>query len=533
MKRFITGLCFCLVSILSSASTERVFVLTDRSSYISGDRVWCSLFCVDENGRLSDLSAVAYLELVSSDGSAAQAKIGLFEGRGAGEFIIPADVPTGNYSLMAYTSLEGGEAAMLGTRPLSVYNTWSLSRVRGGVRPGAAPSPIFETDETDGLLLSVPERVSRGSSLSFDLSGSEADLCVSVFHEDSLSQQGSAKLASFLQAFPVSPKAGGPLEYDGETIRGTVLNAEGAALAILSSSGSAEDIYMARSGSDASLQFHTGNIYGDRELVCEMMNAGDNVRIQLHSPYQNPSASAMSPLQLHESQRSALSQRKRSLSMAYPTDTIARFLPRREDQFLRTEDMSRIHLDDYTRFPTVQEIIVELLPNVRIRNKDRRKTLELAIADGASAGSVFMDQILVMMDGVVISDFNLMLSLDAMLLQDIYIYSKRIVVGSTYFNGAINFVSKKNYVTALDFPSSVCVVDFDGVRYPVAYLGEAPSGDDWRQLLYWHPSLILDNGGKQTIKLTAPRYPGRFCIVAEGLSAGGKAVRAVAHFVVE
>jgi hypothetical protein len=118
-----------------------------------------------------------------------------------------------------------------------------------------------------------------------------------------------------------------------------------------------------------------------------------------------------------------------------------------------------------------------------------------------------------------------------MIFEDIYIFGGRIGVGPATFNGAINFVSKKNYVTALDFPSSVCVVDYKGVRYPVAYLGETLSGEDSRQLLYWNPSLLHKEDDR--IVLTAPGYPGRFCVVAEGLSSDGKPVRAVTHFDVE
>ena len=59
---------------------ERIYVSTDRTVYIAGDAVWCSLTCLDENGRLSNASAVSYVELVSDEGTACTAKIGLLEG---------------------------------------------------------------------------------------------------------------------------------------------------------------------------------------------------------------------------------------------------------------------------------------------------------------------------------------------------------------------------------------------------------------------------------------------------------------------
>ena len=54
---------FCLILLLSALTLltaraqEKLYVATDRGAYISGDRVFFSLFCVDETGRQSDFSA--------------------------------------------------------------------------------------------------------------------------------------------------------------------------------------------------------------------------------------------------------------------------------------------------------------------------------------------------------------------------------------------------------------------------------------------------------------------------------------------
>ena len=80
-----------------AAPVERIYLSTDRSVYLAGDAVWCSLTCLDENGRFSNASAVSYVELVSTEGTACTAKIGLLEGRGAGSFRIPVTTPTGTY----------------------------------------------------------------------------------------------------------------------------------------------------------------------------------------------------------------------------------------------------------------------------------------------------------------------------------------------------------------------------------------------------------------------------------------------------
>ena len=136
MKRLLTTVLLAWTGILlSAAPVERVYVSTDRPVYLAGDAVWCSLSILDRNGRFSNESAVAYLELVSTDGTACTAKIGLLEGRGAGSFRIPVTTPTGTYRLVAYTAVNAAEEGMpwmAGSRILTVFNTTSAARVAGG-----------------------------------------------------------------------------------------------------------------------------------------------------------------------------------------------------------------------------------------------------------------------------------------------------------------------------------------------------------------------------------------------------------------
>lgn len=106
--------------------TERIFVSTDRSAYLAGDAVWCSLTSLDGNGRFSNASAVSYVELVSEEGTACTAKIGLLDGRGAGSFRIPVTTPTGTYRILAYTAVnaaEDGTPWLAGSRLVTVFNT--------------------------------------------------------------------------------------------------------------------------------------------------------------------------------------------------------------------------------------------------------------------------------------------------------------------------------------------------------------------------------------------------------------------------
>ena len=140
-----------------------------------------------------------------------------------------------------------------------------------------------------------------------------------------------------------------------------------------------------------------------------------------------------------------------------------------------------------------------------------------------------------MMDGVVISDTDMLLEFDAMLIEDVDVYQQAVTCGPVSYSGVVNFITKRNYVTALTFPSNVRVLDYQGVSYPVAYYGNPPEGegDDLRQVLYWDPSLRVDAGGQSRVTFRAPGYSGRFRAVADGIAEDGSPVHYEWTFEVE
>ena len=115
--------------------TERVWVSTDKDSYLAGEIVWCSVFSMDPaSGRLSSANSVAYVEISSSAGQLVTAKIALVGGRGSGAVQIPLSAPTGNYAILGYTAASKGRPDLhADSKVVSVFNTFSGLRVKGGV----------------------------------------------------------------------------------------------------------------------------------------------------------------------------------------------------------------------------------------------------------------------------------------------------------------------------------------------------------------------------------------------------------------
>lgn len=524
-------LLFTALSLLTARAQEKVYVVTDRGAYIAGDRVYFSLFCAGDGDGRSDFSAVSYLELLSTDGTVAEAKAGLFEGRGAGSFLIPSTAPTGNYQLIAYTA--GGEALPEGSRLISVYNTTSTARVKDGVTifpQGQWSAPDIQEQYDGQLVLSFPRKAAGGPLRINAPAGT--DIALSVSREDGLAAQDGKTLQAFLQAGKAAPALHSG-EYEGEIIVAQVEGLERGALegqdrvtAFLSSAGNPTNIYIGRSDTDGQIRFFTNNIYGNLELVCEVTSmSGRSCHIAFASPFSHPEAGPLPKLALSPSMKEALEARKAALKAesALDLDTLVRFLPKRNDLLLAAAAPVRYHLDDYTRFPTVREICVEFIPELQFAKRDGVWRVRMNSIDAVSSRQFLLDNILVLMDGVVLTDHGMLEDFDAMLLEDIDIYKQPVVLGEVTFNGIVNFITKKNYVTALHFPENVRVVDFMGVSYPVAYPGDGETAEG-RQLLYWNPALVVPEEGC-SVDIPLPADGGTYRVTAEGWTPDGQAVR--------
>ena len=537
-----------------AAPVERIYVSTDRDVYLAGDAVWCSVSCLDENGRFSNASAISYLELVSGDGTACTAKIGLLEGRGAGSFRIPVTAPSGTYRLIAYTAVnaaESGKPWQAGSKLLTVFNSTSRARVADGVEimdeaSYEARKPA-QTAHEGTLELSTRVRMPKDSPAVLNLHnpGGKASISLSVYHDDDLVPADRENTpGSFLKALPatIDLKREVSTENDGEIISarllGTILKGDDLSFATLSTAGSPSDLFIGRAEGDDRIRFYTSNIYGNREIVCEVYQLDrQEGYIDFESPFLYPEVGPLPKLSLSPSQTANLRSRKATLraEKTLRIDTLTSFMAHREDLLLASVATRRYHLDDYTRFPSVREIIVEITKDLHLRRENGKPVLQLTYSDGLGRRFERTDNILVMMDGVVLSDLNLLLDFDAMLIDDIDIYNEAFICGKTPLHGIVNFITKKNYVTALHFPANVRVLDFQGVAYPVAYTGAVPEGEgqDLRQLLYWHPILQLDADSNLRLEFTTPGYAGRFKAVAEGFTEDGKPIYQEFTFEVE
>lgn len=605
---------FLLLPLCAGAQTtvvEKTYISTDREIYVSGDKIWCSAFCVDAaNGlRPSSLSAIAYVEIVSENGTLESGKIALSEGRGAGTIEIPATAPTGNYRIVAYTAYTkntpGFNPQEHISKTISIFNTSTKERVKNGVKilsdseydalrtPAGTPASTPAGTHTTGThttgthssstynagtqpaagALSITCHRSAEGYLEVVLtnnSATPADLSLSLSNRDgiippdntsidafmvaaaSAAQVSAAQAAAGAESAAARASAGAASaaqpsssavaataaaaelpEYEGEIIRGRIAGAttdeiEGlkGRSAFISVPTEKSDLYSSVVDKDGMIKFVTNNIYGTKEMVCEIEdNDLARCHIELISPFVSPKLKGIPALQMAPSIKEDLQRRGLSVQLcrSFSADTLASLMPIRENPLIPSYDAIEYKLDDYKRFPVMRELFIEFINEIKVRRVDGKEQLKVKTHLEERVSLFDKNNSLIMVDGIPIFDHSQVIEYDPLLVESVVVYPYKYYTGWRSFCGMANFVTYKKNLPGIKFNDGVRVVQFKGCSYPMAFTCQEIGDDfpDYRELLYWHPQIKLPAGESSSIKVKIPANVKEIRICAEGMIENG------------
>ena len=555
---------FLLLPLCAGAQTtvvEKTYISTDREIYVSGDKIWCSAFCVDAaNGlRPSSLSAIAYVEIVSEDGTLESGKIALSEGRGAGTIEIPATAPTGNYRIVAYTAYTkntpGFNPQEHISKTISIFNTSTKERVKNGVK-------ILSDSEYDALrtpagtqpaagALSITCHRSAEGYLEVVLtnnSAAPADLSLSLSNRDGIIPPDNTSIDAFMGAAASAAQAAAGAEsapaaavstaaelpeYEGEIIRGRIAGAttdeiEGlkGRSAFISVPTEKSDLYSSVVDNDGMIKFVTNNIYGTKEMVCEIEdNDLARCHIELISPFVSPKLKGIPALQMAPSIKEDLQRRGLSVQLcrSFSADTLASLMPIRENPLIPSYDAIEYKLDDYKRFPVMRELFIEFINEIKVRKVDGKEQLKVKTHLEERVSLFDKNNSLIMVDGIPVFDHSQVIEYDPLLVESVVVYPYKYYTGWRSFCGMANFVTYKKNLPGIKFNDGVRVVQFKGCSYPMAFTCQEIGEDfpDYRELLYWHPQIKLPAGESSAIKVKIPANVKEIRICAEGMIENG------------
>jgi hypothetical protein len=231
--------------------------------------------------------------------------------------------------------------------------------------------------------------------------------------------------------------------------------------------GNTSNLYGAKSDAEGNLSFYTKDIIGPVQLALQTNSLADSIyKIELNSPFVNWKIdSNFTSLKLSKSDNTSILNRSVNMQVqnVYHTDSLKKFLNQVQlnTKFYRNTSDKNYKLDQYVRFPTLEEVLREYVPEVVV--KKRESNFSLGIYNVQD--KIYLDNTpLVLLDGVPIKDPNKLINYNPLKLKEMDIVAKKYYLGPLVFGGILNFSSNKGNFKDFDLDPNVLLVDYDGLQ---------------------------------------------------------------------
>lgn len=567
MKKIIYCILICAfytLPLVAQIPIERVYISTDKDSYVAGEKVWMSGFCFKKEGgeiTLSDISSLAYIEIFAVDKPVVTIKMAINKGRGSAWADLPFSLATGNYKLVAYTHFMQNEDPLpYFEKTISIFNTISSERlpnVAVGINDSSYVQEIGTSDQKreSNLVISFSSSdvFSTESNCEFSISNTNLNpvsVSVSIFKSSPLPEYNNRDFKEFIST--AFSNNGDNLslkfipEYEGEIIKGKIIpvnpsqkNDISGHSVFISFPGRNGELYSSKSGANGEVEFFTDNVYGQRECVLEVVakDTTQKYTVELMDPFLHPKITPAEKLILLPVYEKSLQERSigMQLSRRYAADSLfTSSEPLHNPLF--SDKKKRYMLDDYTRFPVMEEVIIEYVYELKTRKTNNGAQLLVRWENDLNSNEYAREHTLALVDGIPVFDHKKILDLDPLKIKSLEIFGDKYFIGNLSYTGIASFNTYTSDYSGLKFDKSVRIIDFEGAK-PYSVMNgkefENIKYPDFRSTILWEPIINIPASSVKKQLFRTSLIAGTYKIVVQGTTDTGEPLFAEKYFEVK
>jgi hypothetical protein len=202
--------------------------------------------------------------------------------------------------------------------------------------------------------------------------------------------------------------------------------------------------------------------------------------------------------------------------------------PPKPKRFYGKPDFELI-MKDFIKLPLMEEVFFELIPFAALKKDE--SVYEMSITDQLGY-KMYKVRPVLMIDGVIINDVANIANLDPELVEKIDVVKGIYRVGEYTFYGIVNVITKSGDFSSVSLPDHAVRLSYratDPVRtfvspdYSLTGMKDSRI-PDFRNTLYWNPSLKPDKDGKARIEFWTSDITSDYEINIQGITSEGKTV---------
>jgi hypothetical protein len=337
-----------------------------------------------------------------------------------------------------------------------------------------------------------------------------------------------------------------PPEYGGHLIQATLRDEKNEpapnTIGFVSVVGKNANFNCAKSNEKGVAYFEVKNLLGTQKIVLQTNLKKDSLKhIEINDPFSLDYAQNSLPdLPLPDSQRKNLLKRSVSLKaqLIYTEKEIKKIHPAIIDS-LPFYGLSgrKFLLDDYTRFPVMEEVMREYVSGLMVRKRSNSK-FRFMVLDEVNQ-TIFSETPLILLDGVPLFEEDEIMNFDPLRVKKIEVIAQKYYLGPGVFPGVISYTTYKGDMGGFQLNPKCVTLNYDGLELQREFYSPDYSKlsdtriPDFRSLVYWNPMLETNSTQPKKIEFFTSDLPGRYKIIMEGLSGKGKPGYATLFFTVE
>jgi hypothetical protein len=297
------------------------------------------------------------------------------------------------------------------------------------------------------------------------------------------------------------------------------------------------------SDKDGKVSFPIKSKYESGRII--MQTVGNNLgrhKIAIDNPFSTSLPSTSHSLNnFHPSMRNQLLTRHLGVQIenAYGVDVKKKY--RYIDSTIATfysAPAITFYLDNYTRFKTMEEVIREIVTDVRMRK--RGNDFYCRVFDRTTK-IFFENDPLILFDGLPIFDINVMVTADPAKVWSIDVVPYKYHIGIKTYEGVVSFRTYNGDIGGLVVDKGAFVVNFDALQqqrefYSPDYKNQLYKESripDFRNVLLWKPDIIINDPFNVTLDFYTSDVKGKFLINVQGVTEEGKPISILQHFIVK
>ena len=528
---------FCLSSVFSQKNNfnldkipeEKSIIHLNDNIFLTDEKIYFKIYNTLKNNTLSPYSKITYIDIINSKNiSVLKRKIKLNKGTGYGDIFIPSSIETGGYKIISYTNwmLNKGfyESDIL------IINPFSNKKNKSNIKNTKIKIVSNTNDNIN------KKQYSKRSLVRFLTNLKEkGNYSVSVKRVNNLniSEKSGLKNNNYINKKTNSFHLP---ELRGETISGTINSKKDKVNDIkisLSIQGKQPITKIVTTNKTGEFNFNFNNLNGSKATI-HVLDTTTTYTIKLNSKLEKFNSSNFASINIDSNivnfikEKSIYTQIENSYnSVKKDTEVL-----HKHDNYIFTGNEKKYVLDDYKRFNTINEVVIEIIKDVWLSKKNNQYNFHVRDLNLSTNSAI---PTLLIVDGLIVYNHNNLIGFDAKQVKSISVVREKYVFGNTLYQGILIFNTFKNNYN-LDSKNTK-TIDLLKPEVEKKYFFQKHNTPeltkrvpDYRTQLYWNPNI---SSVTKEITFYTSDVTGEFEIEIQGITDQGKNIQIKNTFTVK